>query len=144
MKWLFPFLALAGGAALGFQAVINGGLGKKVGTVEGAFISFAIGTLALFFVVVFFGKGNISTVSEVPKWQLIGGLLGALYVFIMVLAVPKIGVAPTMVAIIAGQLLIGAVIDHFGLLGGKQVPLDFKKIIALMMLFGALYLYNQK
>ncbi|MDE3838679.1 hypothetical protein C0966_04650 [Bacillus methanolicus] len=144
MKWLFSFLALLGGIAIGLQAVINGGLGKKVGAVEGAFISFAIGTLALFFVVIFFGKGNISAVSNVPKWQLVGGLLGALYVFIMVLVVPKIGVTKASITVIAGQLLIGAVIDHFGLLGGIQVPLDFRKILAISMLFGSLLLFHYK
>ncbi|AIE59788.1 DMT family transporter [Bacillus methanolicus] len=144
MKWLFSFLALLGGCAIGLQAVINGGLGKKVGAVEGAFISFVIGALALFFVVIFFGKGNISAVSHVPKWQLIGGLLGASYVFIMVLVVPKIGVTPTLITVIAGQLLMGAIIDHFGLLGGKIVPLDLKKILAIVMLFGALFLFHKK
>jgi bacterial/archaeal transporter family-2 protein len=144
MKWLFPFLALLGGIAIGFQAVINGGLGKKVGTVEGSFISFLIGTLALSFVVIFFGKGNIFAVSHVPKWQLIGGLLGALYVFIMVLVVPKIGVTASFIAVIAGQLIIGAIIDHFGLFGGKQVPLDLKKILAIGLLFAALFLFNKK
>ncbi|EIJ81381.1 hypothetical protein PB1_00510 [Bacillus methanolicus PB1] len=142
MKWLFSFFALLGGIAIGLQAVINGGLGKKVGAVEGAFISFVIGTLALFFVVIFFGKGNISAVSNVPKWQLVGGLLGALYVFIMVLVVPKIGVAPALITVIAGQLLIGAVIDHFGLFGGIKMPLDFKKILAIFMLFGSILLFH--
>ncbi|CAH0345331.1 DMT family transporter [Bacillus sp. CECT 9360] len=144
MKIIFPLLALAGGMAVAFQAQINGGLGKKVGAIEGSFISFVIGTLVLFFAVLFLGKGNILAVSSVPKWQLIGGILGAFYVFVMVLVVPKIGVAPAMVAVIAGQILIGAIIDHFGLLGGVRVPIDVKKSTAILLLFVSLYLYNHK
>ncbi|RFU60310.1 DMT family transporter [Bacillus sp. V59.32b] len=144
MKIIFPLLALVGGMAVAFQAQINGGLGKKVGAIEGSFISFVIGTLVLFFAVLFLGKGNILAVSSVPKWQLIGGILGAFYVFVMVLVVPKIGVAPAMVAVIAGQILIGAIIDHFGLLGGVKVPIDVKKLTAILLLFVSLYLYNHK
>ena len=93
VKWIYLLMALAGGLAVGIQAVVNGGLGKKVGTLEASFISFSVGTAALFFVVLFFGKGNLLAVSEVPKSQLIGGLLGAFYVIIMVMTVPKLGVS---------------------------------------------------
>lgn len=144
MKILYPFLAMVGGIALGIQAVINGGLGKRVGTIEASFISFFVGTAALFFLVLFWGKGNMLAISEVPKGQLIGGLLGAFYVFVMVMAAPKIGVTATLISVIAGQLLIGSIIDHFGLFGGQRFPLDLKKIIALVLMFGAIYLFTRK
>lgn len=130
--------------AVGLQAVVNGGLGKKIGTVEASFISFATGALALLFIMIFFGKGNILAATEVPKWQLIGGLLGATYVYIMVLAVPKLGVSSSLMAVITGQLIIGAFIDHFGLFGGKQIPIDTKKLIAIGLFFGAIYLFHKK
>ncbi|MDN3016990.1 DMT family transporter [Paenibacillus sp. BSR1-1] len=144
MKWIFPFISFVGGVAIAIQAQINGGLGKKTGALEAAFISFSIGSLALFFLVLFFGKGNLGAIFSVPKWQLLGGLLGALYVSIMVIVVPKIGVAPTMVAVIAGQLIIGALIDHFGLFGGKTIPIDTKKIIAIILLFTSVLLFQKK
>ncbi|MBM7693879.1 transporter family-2 protein [Peribacillus deserti] len=144
MRVLFPVLAFIGGIAIAFQAQINGGLGKKAGSIEAAFISFLIGTAALFFVTIFFGKGNMLAAGTVPKWQLLGGLLGAFYVFIMVVTVPKIGVASTFIAVIAGQMIIGAIIDHFGLMGGIKDPISTKKIAAFLLLFVSLYLFNKK
>jgi bacterial/archaeal transporter family-2 protein len=144
LKLLYPLLALAGGIALGIQAVVNGGLGKKVGTIEASFISFFIGTAALFFIVLFFGKGNLLAISEVPKGQLIGGILGSFYVFVMVLVAPKIGVTATLISVIGVQLLIGSVIDHFGLFGGERFPLDTKKMMALLFMFCSIYLFTQK
>lgn len=129
---------------MSMQAGVNGALGKRVGTVEGAFISFAVGTLALLLLVIFMGKGNILSVFSVPKWQLIGGLLGALYIFIMVLAVPKIGVGSAVVAVIAGQMLASTFIDHFNVFGGKQILIDWKRVVALILLAFALYLFNKK
>ncbi|MMZ52247.1 hypothetical protein D1872_140050 [compost metagenome] len=129
---------------MSMQAGVNGALGKRVGTVEGAFISFAVGTLALLLLAIFMGKGNILSVFSVPKWQLIGGLLGALYIFIMVLAVPKIGVGSAVVAVIAGQMLTSTFIDHFNIFGGRQILIDWKRVVALILLAFALYLFNKK
>jgi len=143
MKIIYPLLAIVGGIAVAMQSSVNGGLGKKVGVVEASFISFFIGTLALFFAVIFFGKGDVMAATTVPKWQLIGGILGAIYILTMVSAVPHIGVAPTLAAVIAGQILMGALIDHFGWFGGVSIPIDFKKVSAIVLMFISLYLFNQ-
>lgn len=143
MKMVYVLLAMAGGVAIGIQTVVNGGLGKKVGTVEASFLSFFIGTAALFFVVLFLGKGNMLAVSEVPKVQLIGGLLGAFYVFTVIFGAPNIGVVATLMAVIIGQLFIGSIIDHFGLFGGERYPLDVKKGVALLLMIISVYLFNK-
>lgn len=143
MKILFPMLAIIGGMAVAIQGQVNGLLGKKVGVIEASFISFSVGTIALFFTVLFFGKGNLSVVTSVPKWQLIGGLLGAIYVGIAILSVPKIGVALTLVAVIAGQIIMGVIIDHFGLFGGVRIPINVNKMVAIGLLFISLYLFNR-
>lgn len=144
MKILFPLLAIIGGIAVAIQGQINGGLGKKVGVFEASFVSFAIGTLALLFAVLFFGKGNLLVLSTVPKWQLFGGLLGVIYLTISIFVIPKIGVAATFASIIAGQIIMGAIIDHFGLFGGVRTPIDIQKIGAIMLLFISLYLFNRR
>ncbi|WP_044896526.1 DMT family transporter [Aeribacillus alveayuensis] len=144
MKLLLMFVTVIAGMATSIQASINGGLGKKVGVLEGAFISFLIGTIALFLFQLFFGKGNVLQMFSVPKWQLLGGLLGAFYVFIMVLSVPKVGVATSIIAIISGQLVMSAMIDHFGLFGGKQIPFDMKRMMGIVLLFGALFLFYKE
>ncbi|QBP41947.1 DMT family transporter [Paenisporosarcina antarctica] len=144
MKWMYLLMSIVGGIAIGIQAIVNGGLGKKVGTIEASFISFLIGTIALFITMLFFGKGNFFAFNDVPKWQLIGGLLGAFYVFIMVMTVPKIGVTAAFFSIIAGQILIAVIIDHFGLFGGQTYPLNIRKALAILLMFGSMYLFNQK
>jgi bacterial/archaeal transporter family-2 protein len=144
MKWLLMIFAVIAGIATSVQAGINGGLGKRIGVMEGAFVSFLIGTIALFLFQLFFGKGNLLQMFSVPKWQLLGGLLGAFYVFIMVLVVPKIGVATAIMAIIVGQLAMSSIIDHFGWFGGKQIPFDIRRMIGIVLLFSALFLFYKE
>ncbi len=81
---------------------------------------------------------------SVPKWQLTGGILGAFYVFVMVLIVLKVGVANSLAAVIAGQLVMSSIIDHFGLFGGQRIPFDMTRLAAIACLFLALWLFFRK
>ncbi len=144
MNWLMTLLALLGGVGIAVQAGVNGELGKKIGSIEGAFVSFLVGTVVLLIMMLFFGKGNILSLFSLPKWQLTGGLIGAAYVFIMVLTVPHIGVASALIAVVCGQILMSTVIDHFGFITGNPIPVDWKRMVALVLLGVALYLFYKR
>ena len=143
MKLIIAFLALIGGSAVAIQSQINALFSKKVGVLESATVSFMVGALALFFLAFFFGKGNFLNVFTVPKWQLIGGLLGAFFIVINIYSVNLIGVAATFMAVIIGQIFVGAIIDHFGLFGGVTYPMNLAKFIALALMFAGIYLFNK-
>jgi transporter family-2 protein len=139
-KWMLLFGVLLAGGAMSIQASINGTLGRKIGSIEGAFVSFAVGTLALLMMMLFFGKGNILSMFQVPKWNLTGGLLGAVYVAMAVLTVPKLGVGTTIVTAIVGQMTMSVLLDHFGLFGNPRILIDGSRLLGLVLLFVALYL----
>lgn len=139
-KLLLTLLTLTVGIGMSTQAAVNGALGRRVGTVEGAFISFFIGTVSLFLLLMFFGKGSIMEVLTVPKWQLFGGLLGAAYIAITITTVPKLGVGLVVVSVIVGQILMSMTIDHFGWFGVQRIPLDGQRILGVIFLFIALFL----
>ena len=58
-----------------------------------------------------------------PWWALIGGLLGAVYVFVALDAVRTLGASGLTAVVITGQLAISVVIDRFGLLGVARSPI---------------------
>jgi transporter family-2 protein len=137
-KLIFMLLAVLGGLAGGLQAPINGALGKKIGSFEGAFVSFFLGTLLLTLVFLFLGKGNVLQAFNVPKWQLLGGFLGAILVTSIIIAVPKIGVASAIFAVIIGQILMSLIIDHFGFFGVKRIPFDWYRVLGMALMVGGL------
>lgn len=130
---------LIGGITLSAQSSINGTLSRKAGTIETTFLTFLTGTLFLTIFILFFGNGNVLGILEAPKWQLSAAFLGTMYLLLTVMAVPRIGVIATNIAGIAGQLVIGVVIDHFGWFNSLVIELDMKRILALLFMVLSLY-----
>ena len=134
---LFFVVMFCGGVAVAVQPSINGRLAQRVGAVESSFISFAVGTLVLFAIVVFGGRlGNLRGLTDASWWELTGGLLGAFFVTLTIVIVPRIGTASAMAAIIAAQLIAGLLLDQFGIFGFRTITMDGKRAlgVALLML----------
>jgi transporter family-2 protein len=130
---------LFGGITLSAQSSINGTFSRKAGTLETTLLTFLTGTMFLAIFIVFFGQGNILAILEAPKWQLSAAFLGTMYLLLTVMAVPRIGVIATNIAGIAGQLVIGVLIDHFGWFNSLVIALDIKRALALLFMVIALY-----
>jgi transporter family-2 protein len=137
--YIYVILVVIGGILGGIQAPINGALGKRIGGFEASFLSFLIGALFLFFIVLFFGKGNLLQTFSVPKWQLIGGILGSIFVTMIILAVPNIGAASTIFAAILGQIIISVAIDHFGFFGVERIQIDWQRFTGIVLMIVGLY-----
>ncbi|MBZ0058709.1 DMT family transporter [Leclercia adecarboxylata] len=139
MTFIMIILAVIGGATLSVQAAINGQLGSKVGVFKSAFLTFSVGALITALLIVFFETPHAVTLMDVPKWQLLGALLGVPYIVIMVLAVQRIGTAVATVAVIFGQLTMSMLIDNFGWLGNAAIPFSMSRLGAVVCLGLALW-----
>jgi transporter family-2 protein len=136
---IMTLLALAGGAFLSVQAAVNARLGASQGAIRTAFLTFLVGTLVCAVLVIFFEPPHAVTLLDVPKWQLLGSLLGLVYVLTMVFAVQRIGTALATVAVILGQLSMSIIIDSFGWLGNSAIPFSTNRVLAAICLAIALW-----
>lgn len=145
MFFVYLIIALAAGVALATQSAINTQLAKAMSgeAVIATFISFAVGTIVLFFIAWVKTDlwGNLSTVPSQPWWKLIGGVLGAVVVFTTVLLAPKLGITAMLFFIIVGQLITAATIDHFGLIGMPIREVNITKFIGLIIVAFGLVFY---
>ena len=145
MFFVYLIVALAAGVALATQSAINTQLAKAMSgeAVIATFISFAVGTLVLFFIAWVKTDlwGNLSTVPSQPWWKLIGGILGAVVVFTTVLLAPKLGITAMLFFIIVGQLITAATIDHFGFIGMPIREVNITKFIGLIIVAFGLVFY---
>jgi len=136
-SYSFIVLAIAAGMMMPTQAAINN---KLAGVVESpilsAFISFAVGTAALFLYILASGVplGNLSLAKNAPLVAWTGGLLGAFFVAATVTVVSKLDVALTFSLIIAGQMLVTLVIDHFGLFGVEVKEINLPRLLGVSLI----------
>lgn len=104
---------------------------------------FGVGAALTFLLMLFFSPRNSPSFFAQPAWQLLGGVLGPIYVIILTVVTPTIGIAMTMIGILAGQVFKSLIIDHFGLLGTSRRKIDSKRIIALIFIIAALVMVAQ-
>ncbi|MEQ2846196.1 DMT family transporter, partial [Bilophila wadsworthia] len=143
-KIFYLGMMIAAGLLFGLQSPINAQLSRSVGVLEGSFLSFLGGTLVLGLAMLVFGKGHVGGVFGVPAWQLVGGLLGATVVFNTILCVPHIGVLPTLMAMILGNLIMGCIIDHFGWFGIPVTLFTWRRFLGvLLVLLGLLIAFKR-
>ena len=135
---------VAGGFLLALQPPINAALRNRVGVFESALISFLVGTIVLVAIVAVWGKGDLLAFRGAPLWQLTGGLIGAVFVTVTLLAAPKLGVTTLVVATLAGQVTAGLLIDTFGWFGIEPKPVEPRRLVGLALVGVAVYLMNTK
>jgi transporter family-2 protein len=129
-------LGVGAGALVGMQAPVNARLGRSVGGVQAASISFLVGTVALLAAaaVAHGGFGSYAKAGGVPWWAFIGGLLGAVYVTVAILTVRTLGASSLTAVVITGQLVISVVIDRFGLFGIERQSIGAPRVLGLVLL----------
>jgi transporter family-2 protein len=129
-------LAVLAGLAGSVQVAVMSGLGKRIGVVEALAFSTAV-TFVLALVVLLLARQSLAGFERAvhqPWWMLTGGVMGLIIVFTVTFAGPRIGVAATVGILIAGQLVMGAAIDRWGLLGSERIPLHWPRLLGLALL----------
>jgi transporter family-2 protein len=134
------FMAVVGGC-IALQAPINAGLGKATGSFAAATISFAVGTALLAAIVVLSGRaGGVGEAAHVEWYYLLGGALGAAYVFSALVLVDEIGAGGVAAATVTGQLTLSVVLDRLGVLGLEETPLSIERVLGVVLLLAGTYL----
>ncbi|WP_111495017.1 DMT family transporter [Marinobacter bohaiensis] len=133
------FLVLCAGMGLSVEAGLLGPLGEEVGHLSATLSIFMVGGMLLTLAMVFFGA-PLGTLFRQPRWLLTGGVLGPVYVIVLTVTTPLVGVGMTMVGILCGQVAASLAIDHFGLFGSERRAIDGYRVLALAMILMALWL----
>jgi bacterial/archaeal transporter family-2 protein len=128
-------LAAVAGLAGAVQAAVMGELGERVGIWPAVAFSGLV-TIALAFGALAFadGIGSVARVVREPVWLWTGGALSVLIVLAVTVGAPRIGVTATIGTVIAGNLLMAAVIDQFGMFGLDKIAITWPRALGLVFL----------
>lgn len=141
-RGLAVVLTAAVGGLVALQAPVNSGLGRAVGTFQGALFSFLVGTVLLLALasVTGGGLGQLAEARHVAWYYLIGGALGVAYVSTVLVTVRSLGAGGVTAATIAGQLTMALVVDQLGILGVAKSPITAGRLLGVLFLAAGVYL----
>jgi transporter family-2 protein len=129
-------LAIASGLVGSVQVAVMSRLGERIGVLEAlGFATLLTAVLALVALVLVrrSAAGYVRAVHQ-PWWMLLGGVMGLLIIFTITYAGPRIGTAATVGILIAGQLVMGAAIDRWGLFGSQRIALHWSRMLGIVLL----------
>jgi transporter family-2 protein len=129
-------LTVLAGLAGSVQVAVMGRFGGRIGVAEALVFSTAV-QLALAGVILVVsrgGAGGLTGAVRQPAWMWLGGVMGLTVVFTITFAQPRIGATATIGILIAGQLVMGAVIDRFGLFGVDQIAISPARAVGIVLL----------
>jgi transporter family-2 protein len=129
-------LTVLAGLAGSVQVAVMGRFGGRIGVAEALVFSTAV-QLALAATILVLSRGGVGGLTGAvrqPAWMWLGGVMGLTVVFTITFAQPRIGATATIGILIAGQLVMGAVIDRFGLFGVDQIAISPARAVGIALL----------
>lgn len=145
MTVFYLLLAAAAGLCMAFQSPTNATLSRHIGNLQATTVSFGGGTLCLAVLVLAVGSGDLHQITEASWWQLLGGIYGVTIVLSVTYAIPRLGAALTSTILMLGQIIMGGMIDTFGLMQMEAVPMARGRVMGcLIVLAGIIFVYVGK
>ena len=136
MTGVAVLLTVIAGLAGSVQVAVMGRFGGRIGVIEALTFSTAVQLLlsATILVVARMGFGGLGGAFRTPAWMWLGGLMGLTVVGTITFAQPRIGATATIGILIAGQLVMGALIDRYGLFGVERIDISLPRAIGIVLL----------
>lgn len=127
-------IALLSGALMSVQGVFNTEVTKS----SGIWVANAFVQLTAFLVCLgawcICERTPVTSVFKVePKYMLLGGVIGAFITFTVIKSMEMLGPAKAVMLIVIAQLIIAYVIELLGIWGVEKQPLEWRKIIGMLI-----------
>jgi transporter family-2 protein len=133
-------LAIVGGIAVALQGNFMGIMDQRIGSIESVFITYASGGLLAALLMILARGGHLSAWHNAPWYALTAGVLGLVIVGTIGYTVPRLGLTVAFTVIVATQLVVAVILDHFGLLGAAVRTMDLSRVAGLIFLILGVWL----
>ena len=131
--------AIISGISMSLQGVFNTRLSEKIGTWETN-----TGLILSLIILFFFKDGTFKEIKSTNKLYLLGGVLGVIITFTVMLSMKSLGVTVGTAVILVAQISASALIDAFGLFGTEKVPFSFHEILGIAIMIAGIVLFKWK
>lgn len=138
MKLPFFALTLFLGIILAVHLAMNGKVGAEINNPRVANAVFwCIGAVtAVIIGLTGWKAGALAPLKDINLLLLTAGALGAMLVFAIAFLIPRVGAGTLFITLLAGQVITGMVMSHFGWLGSEVEPVTLIKIVGVVLMIG--------
>jgi transporter family-2 protein len=142
MKVHLYILTILLGVVLAVHLAMNGKVGSVLNNARvGNALFWCIGAVgAVAIGLTGWKSGALAPLRQVPLILLTAGILGACLVFAIAWLIPQVGAGTVMITLLAGQVIGGLVMSHFGWLGSPVQPITLTKIFGVVVMIGGVLL----
>lgn len=84
--------------------------------------------------------GALGSLKQVHPALLSAGILGACLVFAIAWLIPQVGAGTVMISLLAGQVIGGMLLSHFGWLGSPNQPITLTRALGVVIMLGGVVL----
>ena len=138
--FIIILIGLIGGVAVGLQSPLASMMSQRLGVFESIFIVHIGGAVFSLIPLLIYGGGKLAQWRSIPWYALCAGIFGLVVISAISYTIPRVGVAAAITTIIAGQLLVSMVLDHYGLLGASQRSMDATRVVGLAVVLAGVWL----
>ncbi|MBD2784935.1 DMT family transporter [Xenorhabdus sp. DI] len=135
--------AIFAGAVVPLQAGANAALGRSLGhPLWGTVVSLLVSLLAIIPVLLTMRvpTPQITQVINLPMWSWLGGIAGVIYITAAIILTPQLGATNFIICVITGQIIVSALVDHFGLMGLPIKEVNFGRIFGIVLIFSGVFI----
>lgn len=138
MKLHLYVLTMLLGIVLAVHLAMNGKVGSVLNNARvGNALFWCIGALgAVLMGFTGWQRGALEPLRNLHPGLLTAGLMGMSLVFAIAWLIPRVGAGPVMITLLAGQVLGGLLISHYGWLGSPVQPITITKVIGVLVMIG--------
>ena len=148
MTAILPLLlAFLAGCVIPLQTSANALLRKHLAhPLHASLINFIVGGVVLAIACLIWTRSlpKVSAAASAPAWSWVGGACGATFILFAVITTPKLGPLVFILAALAGQVVIGALVDHFGLFAKPTRAITPVRLFGIALILIGVVLVQRK
>lgn len=141
-------ISIAAGMAISIQSALSGQLSQRIQNPLFASASVYLTGFLVIAAYLALKQNSIPArdlLTQVPLYLWVtGGVVSAIALTSVYWVMPEFGVASTLLCVICGQLIIGAIASHFAWFGLPASPLSATRAAALLLVLAGASLYTLK
>jgi transporter family-2 protein len=82
-------------------------------------------------------------VRSASPYSWLGGVLGAVFITVTILALPRVGMALTFGLVVAGQVCIAVLLDHFNVLVPQPHTLNGWRVMGILLILAGVLIVRK-